>query len=226
MAAFRLFWDYMSEQVDRIRRVVGVLDALGVKYALIGGHAVSYHWRPRVTVDVDFLVPAKSLARIQAALPAAGFIVEQRGELLRAWELGADPTKDEPVVDLVPTEFNETQREVVRTAIDVSYQGVALHMAGRAALVALKFLSAISMTRQQLDKMQDVTDLGHVVRQSWTPKHMAEARRLVERSYPAGGDELEKLIDDIQNGRPITICATASCSSRRRPRAGPSRHTP
>ena len=205
MAEFRLYWDYMSEQLDWIRRVVGVFDALGLRYALIGGHAVSFHWRPRVTVDVDFLVPAASLPRLEAALPGAGFLVERRGEILRAWNAGADPAVDEPIVDFVPAEYNETQREVVRTAIEADYQGVPLRIASRAAVVALKFLSAISPTRQQLDKMQDVTDLGHIVRQRWTIKHQAEALRLVERSYAGGGSELGKLVDDIQHGRPITI---------------------
>ena len=195
----------MSEQLDRIRRVVGLLDSLKLKYAMIGGHAVSYHWRPRMTVDVDFLVPSRSLGRIEAALPESGFIVERRGEILRAWDAGADPAVDESVVDLVPADFIETQREAVRTAIDVDCMGIAREVVNRPALVALKFLSAPSPTRQSGDKHQDITDIIQIVRQKWSPKLTSEARSLVERSYATGGVEFEKLVDDILMGRPITI---------------------
>jgi hypothetical protein len=201
----RFFWDYMNEQVDRIRRVLQLLHRRRVPYALVGGHAVSFHWKPRLTVDVDFLVPARALAGLERALPDAGFQGQRRGEVLRAWEAGADPAADDPVLDFVPAELNRTQEEALRTAVDALYQELAVRVITRGALVALKFLSARSATRAPADKHQDVADLAHVVQQAWSAADAAEARRLVGLSHPDGGRELDRLIGDIVAGRPITI---------------------
>jgi hypothetical protein len=46
----------------------------GVRYALLGGYAVSYHGKPRVTKDLDLLVSGEgdNLARVASALAAFG----------------------------------------------------------------------------------------------------------------------------------------------------------
>ena len=200
-----MFWDYMAEHLDRIRRVVAMLDRLNVKYALIGGHAVSFHARPRLTVDVDFLIEMKKLSAIEKALPEAGFVVRRRGDVLSAWEAGMDPDADEPVLDFVPAELSDTQAEVLRSAIEVSYQTIKLRMVTRPALIALKFLSATSLYRAVGDKAQDVADIAHTIEKSFTDADLAEAFRLVAASNPAAANEMSKLIDDLRHGRKITI---------------------
>ena len=62
-------------------------------------------------------------------------------------------------------------------------------MITRPALVALKFLSATSLTRRDLDKMQDVVDLGHTIERSFTDADLAEARRIVAASNPPAADD-------------------------------------
>ena len=205
MPELRFFWDYMAEQVDRIRRVVALLERRKVRYALVGGHAVSFHARPRVTVDVDFLVPARALPGLEKALAAEGFVALRRGEIVRAWEKGMNPAKDEPVVDLVPAEASRTQEEALRGAKVVRYQNLRVRIAGRPAVVALKFLAATSVHRDVGDKAQDVADIAHIVAASWSPGDLAEARRLLALSSPPAADELERLIDDLRHGRRITI---------------------
>jgi predicted nucleotidyltransferase len=195
----------MTEQVDRIGRVVGVLERERVPYAIIGGHAVSYHHRLRVTVDVDFLVASRAMGRLEKAIAKAGFTTRRRKDVLRAWEAGADIEKDEPVVDFVAAGLQAAQKEALRTAIEVSYQGIHVRVVTRAALVALKFLSAMSRSRAASDRAQDVADLGHVVSGSWTSVDAAEARRLVELYRQGAGAELDRLIDDILNDRRILI---------------------
>src|SRR2546425_971997 len=78
VAELKLFWDYMTEHLDRIRRVVELLDRLHVRYAVIGGHAVSFHARPRLTVDVDFLVAVQKLSAIEKALTDADLAEARR----------------------------------------------------------------------------------------------------------------------------------------------------
>jgi hypothetical protein len=205
VAELKFFWDYMTEHVDRIRRVVELLDRLRVTYALIGGHAVSFHARPRLTVDIDFLVAMQRLSAIEQALPDSGFVVRRRGDVVSAWDQGMNPDSDEPVLDFVPAELSDSQAEALRSAIEVRYQNITLRMVSRPALVALKFLSATSLSRGHLDKMQDVVDIGHTIEKSFTDADLAEARRIVSASNPPAANELSRLIDDLRHGRKITI---------------------
>jgi hypothetical protein len=53
----------------------------GVRYALLGGYAVGYHGKPRVTKDLDLLVSGEGdnlsrVARVLAAFGAPPAIVE------------------------------------------------------------------------------------------------------------------------------------------------------
>src|SRR5919205_3652179 len=70
---------------DRLLRATAALNAAGVPYAVIGGHAVA-SWvatidegAVRNTRDVDLLIRRSDLPAVTAALEGAGFV---RGELL------------------------------------------------------------------------------------------------------------------------------------------------
>ena len=39
-----------------LREFVELLNAAGVKYLLVGGHAVALHGHPRFTGDIDFFI--------------------------------------------------------------------------------------------------------------------------------------------------------------------------
>jgi hypothetical protein len=76
-------WDRMERAVEkvnrRLRKTVGILEAAGVPYAVIGGHAVRA-WVAQVdeaalrtTQDVDILVRPADLPALIAAMTVAGF---------------------------------------------------------------------------------------------------------------------------------------------------------
>jgi hypothetical protein len=65
---------------ERMRRSVAALEAVGIPYAVAGGHAVAA-WVARIdpaavrtTVDVDLLIARDDLERATAALEAVGFV--------------------------------------------------------------------------------------------------------------------------------------------------------
>lgn len=65
---------------ERLKRAVAALEAAGVPYAVVGGHAVAA-WvsqidpaAVRTTVDVDILIARVDFDRAQAALEAVGFV--------------------------------------------------------------------------------------------------------------------------------------------------------
>lgn len=77
-------WERMAAGIrkvkDRLRRATAALEAAGIPYAVVGGHAVAA-WVARVddsvvrnTPDVDILVRREDLPSIAGALEAAGFL--------------------------------------------------------------------------------------------------------------------------------------------------------
>lgn len=58
-----------------LRELLALLNAAGVEFLVVGGHAVAFHGRPRLTEDLDLFVrPDRANGeRIMCALQALGF---------------------------------------------------------------------------------------------------------------------------------------------------------
>jgi hypothetical protein len=65
----------MLDLLEELKSVIGCLDDAGVPYALCGGLAMAVHGYPRATVDIDILVLAEDLARVEEAARPLGFDV-------------------------------------------------------------------------------------------------------------------------------------------------------
>jgi hypothetical protein len=192
----------MDEQVRTLGRVLEALREAGVRCALVGGHAVSAHTRPRVTEDVDLVVDGRRREEATRALVAAGFEVRAERDVLRAFVSADAPS---PVADLLLSESSPVWGEALRTAVERAYQGTTLNVATRPALVAMKFVSAVNKERPQEDRLQDVSDIGRLVKQGWREDDAAEARRIADLSYPGAAAELQRLVDDLLAGRPVSV---------------------
>lgn len=81
--AEEILWARMERAVEkvneRLRKTVGILEASGINYAVVGGHAVRA-WvaqvdeaAVRTTRDVDILIRAEDLSALTTAMLAAGF---------------------------------------------------------------------------------------------------------------------------------------------------------
>jgi len=84
-------WSRMERAVEkvqeRLRRAVAVLEATGVPYAVVGGHAVRV-WVSQVdeaavrnTKDVDILIRREDMDKIRPAMEEAGFVFRQSAGL-------------------------------------------------------------------------------------------------------------------------------------------------
>jgi hypothetical protein len=58
---------------EELRRIVALLEAEGVAYAVAGGVAVSIYTRPRATEDLDLVISGADLEATLARLEALGF---------------------------------------------------------------------------------------------------------------------------------------------------------
>ena len=184
-------------------RLIQLLDEAGARYALVGGHAVSAHTRPRLTVDVDLVVEARKRAAIERAAIAHGFQVKGEKDVLRLVDSGH--AADAPVADLLLADSHPVWAEALRTSVTGVYQGHGLPVATTPALVAMKFVAATSPDRPQEDRLQDVSDVSRLVKTGWTEADSVEALRIVSLAHSGAAQELDRLISDLRAGRPVTI---------------------
>lgn len=200
--AVRLFGEMMDEQIAVLTRVLEVLRTLGARHALVGGHAVSAHTRPRLTVDVDLLIEARRRTAIEGGCANAGFTVRSRRDVLQLFE---SPDAATSVADLLLDDSNPAWTEALRTAVEGSYQGQAVPVATPAALIAMKFVAATSVSRPQEERLVDVSDISRLARLGWTHAVATEARRIAELSHAGAGAQLDQLVADLLAGRPVTV---------------------
>lgn len=187
--------------MDRNRQTLGaILDALGevgARHALIGGLVAGYYGKGRATVDVDMLVPRRFMKRLQAAIERRGYEVRAFQDMMRMYV----PGEPESVGDLVVHEAHPVLRAAFAATTPGTMLGLPVSMVKRGAFVALKFHAAVSPTRQLMDKMQDVVDIGRVLEREFGPDDERLAVAIAEKMYPGAVADLEELVDDVRHGR-------------------------
>jgi len=106
---------------DAIAAIAAAVDAAGVSYVLIGGHAVNAWIEPRFTADIDLTVQAQpdDVPRLDAALVAIGLTVSRThgAELPSGPDFIRYSTADGGIVLEVQMAKTDFQREVLRCAI-------------------------------------------------------------------------------------------------------------
>ena len=176
-----------------IHRVVEVFEASRARWALVGAHAIGLVTEPRATADFDFIVEASKLCVVVRGL------AKEFGELGET-DIGAAIQLKAIDVDLIRSNNHplfQAALEQVRTVGDWKVPRTEV-------LVVLKFLAAVSPTRNQGKRMHDVGDIVHVYRQDGglDRAQMIELSRLV---YPGAEREFTDLLDKIDRGEPIAI---------------------
>jgi predicted nucleotidyltransferase len=159
--------------------ILGVLDREGIDHALIGGHAVAIHGRPRYSRDLDLLVRHVDAMRALEAAGRAGFETDPINPhwLYKAFKNGVQ-------VDLLFKTKGDIyyDDEMVERTRRVTFQGIDVPVIAPEDLVVIKALvhdeetprhwwDALSiLTRQELDwsylakrASQDATSLGILV---------------------------------------------------------------
>ena len=179
--------------------VARVLNAAKVKYIIVGAHAVnSYSSKPRATVDVDLIAqfPKKARDALLAAFPdleAREFPVVIR--LLRA---GVE------AIDIIQPTSGKLFREALKHVTTLKIDKVIVCLPRVEALVAMKFNSMVTLTRQPGDRFQDAADFTRVV-QNHAKLDIALLKQLAELAYPGASIEIAKMVADIRAGKPINI---------------------
>jgi predicted nucleotidyltransferase len=150
------------------------LDGAGVRYLLVGGHAVAVHGRPRSTKDVDlWLDPsAANIAKACVALAAFGApagIVDSLRDAKRddiVW-LGRSPTRIDLLQSLPGVSFDESWAR----RVTVEFGGVKVPVIGKTDLIRNK------QTVGRPQDRRDVRSLGRENVASSQSTHRAKRRR-------------------------------------------------
>lgn len=138
----------MTEPVlhDDFRDLLVALQEAGVRFLIVGAHALAVHGIPRATGDLDVLVApdSENAARLMVALADFGAPVESHGITASDFEkggtvyqLGLPPRR----IDLMTSISGVSVDEAERTAVETELEGIRVPVLGRSQLVANKLAS-------------------------------------------------------------------------------------
>lgn len=165
-------WERMIRAVEKVRercaRAVRALEAAGVDYAVVGGHAVA-NWvasidegSVRNTRDVDILVRRSDLEAVKSAMEADGFIFDNAYGV-DFFRDGPDGKPSEGVHLLYAGEKVKDTDPVPTPLLSESERGAAFQVVSLEALVRMKLASFRLKDRVHL---QDMTRIG-LIDETW-----------------------------------------------------------
>jgi predicted nucleotidyltransferase len=179
-------------------RAVSDLDAVGVRWALIGGLAVSYRSIERFTKDADFAVAVSGDSEAETTV----FKLRDRGysisAILEQDETGRmstvrmiSPLPGRVLVDLLFASSG-LEREVVEQATEVKVaSGLTIPMATVGHLIAMKLLSRSDR------RPQDMSDLMALLGVA-TARDLEDAKKASETIVARGFNRDRDLPGDLQ----------------------------
>ncbi len=139
---------------SRISELAELLERAGVKYVVIGAHAVNVWLEPRFTMDIDVTVEATGagMGRLKEALAAQGFSVtrEYGADLRSGPDFVRFASADQLTVLEVQASKTTYQQEVIRRA---RLEG-GVHVASPEDLIVMKLIA---------DRPKDQIDLQGLI---------------------------------------------------------------
>ena len=152
----------MLDIYDEFRRLVEVFVARKVEYALCGGMAMAVHKRPRMTIDIDILIPPEFLERVIPIANELGYNI--RGKDLSfangAVEIRRVSKIDAASGDLLSLDFllvTPQLKSVWASRVISEWEGGTFSVVSREGLVAMKQLRK---SGQDLDDIKALSEGG------------------------------------------------------------------
>jgi hypothetical protein len=150
---------------EALRRVIEILERLGVPYMLTGSVATSYHGRPRATHDADIVLDPTpdQLERLVADLDAAGFYVDAdsaREAQRRRRQFNAIETQYACKIDLIVRKDRPFSREEFarRQGADLPFRDAVMVVSPEDAI-----LSKLEWARRSGDSERQLRDAAGVL---------------------------------------------------------------
>jgi hypothetical protein len=135
-----------------------------VSYAICGGLAVAIHGRPRLTLDIDFLVPADQMNQALATAASVGFddaagwimLPENGHGIDRLFRVNKLEQDDFLTLDLL--EVRSSDHPLFQSRETIEVEGHTLQLLSRAALIQMKRSSKRLKDQLDVELLNDRTD--------------------------------------------------------------------
>lgn len=136
-----------------LKEFVGLLNATGVRWLLVGGHAVAFHGYPRFTGDTDFFVDptlenGENMVEVfsKFGFGDLGFTASDFTEPGTVIQLGRPPNRIDILPSIDGVEFNEAWE----TRVEAVLAGLPVHVISKEMLIRNKTATA---------RLQDLADV-------------------------------------------------------------------
>jgi len=175
------------------------LESEKIDWVMVGAEALNlYLERPRATVDVDIVVRKKHLRKVKKILSEICQSLEDTEVHLKAI-LSPDPNRLE--LDVIKSQSHQ----LFGLALDHKVSKEGVWVPRLEALLALKYLSAVSPRRKIGDKHQDTADFIKAFKDNQSRIDRALLVDFASRAHRKAREEFEKFLDAVENDRPITL---------------------
>ena len=188
-----------SKLLEKVAELLNRLDDEGVDWVLVGAEAINlYRKRPRATVDIGLVVRAKHVRRVRKVLDEMCVAVEDT-------EVHLKGTLSPPPLELTVDVIESQSHPLFEEALDRQVRIEGVRAPKLEALLALKFLSAVSPGRLREDKLQDVADFIKAFKDNRPAIDRPLLVSLGSRAHANAAEEFAGFLDAVENDRPITI---------------------
>jgi hypothetical protein len=142
---------------EELRRIVQALNGQHIRYAVVGGLAVSIYATPRATEDVDLLIASTDIDAAVSALSEIGFRLAGRPMEVARGRLRIQRLIKTAGTDLVPVDLLVPQDAELARLLDgtsvVDWRGEPASVITIAGLRALKQLRGSTRDRADLEAL-------------------------------------------------------------------------
>lgn len=201
-------FELSSQQIDDAvnpLEVAALFESKNVSYVLIGGHMLSYYTgTARATADVDFIISGADFERASKAINKAYAQFKHNNRVYHVTYDTKKQAKAPERIDLVKDGFPLFKAVVQKYRVTLRAKKQVVKIPTIEAAIALKFAASISPNRGDENKPIDNADLMRLIRT--TPKLNEQALlALGELVYSGGGKELAAVVNDVRQGKTISL---------------------
>jgi hypothetical protein len=149
------FWKAVTvDRVDLLRQILDLFEREHVRYCVIGGLAVNAYVEPVVTLDLDVVLAADDLLRVEPALSAA-FATERFPHSLNVSLAGSDLR--------VQIQTDPRYAPCVERASHRTVLGVDMPVAGLPDVLQGKVWAVQDETRRASKRQKDLADVARIL---------------------------------------------------------------
>ncbi len=201
-------YELSSQQIeDAVNplEVAALFESNNVSYVLIGGHMLSYYTgTARATVDVDFIIGGADFERASRVIDKAYAQFKHNNQVYHVTYDTKKHVKDPERIDLVKDGFPLFKAVVQKYCVTLRAKKKVVKIPTIEAAIALKFAASISPNRGDENKPVDNADLMRLIRTT-TKLNEQALLALGELVYSGGGKELAAVVNDVRQGKAISL---------------------